>query len=152
MDDENLPFWKTKKLNEMTLQEWDSLCDGCAKCCLHKLEDQDTGELAYTDVACHLLDTNSCHCRNYGERTFLVPDCVELVPTNLSELRWLPPTCAYRLIKEGKDLYWWHHLVSGSREDVHEVGISVRGRAMTERRAVNLEDNIVEWPEEDYEC
>ena len=151
MADETLPFWKTKKLNEMSLDEWDSLCDGCAKCCLHKLEDQDTGDLAYTDVACRLLNTDSCHCRNYAERTFLVPDCVKLMPTNLNVLRWLPPTCAYRLIKEGKDLYWWHHLISDNREDVHEERISVRGRAVSERRAGDLEDHIVQWPEDDYE-
>jgi hypothetical protein len=151
MADETLPFWKSKKLDEMSLQEWDSLCDGCAKCCLHKLEDQDSGDLAYTDVACHLLDIGACLCRNYAERTFVVPDCIELMPTNLSVLRWLPPTCAYRLINEGKELYWWHYLVSGSREDVHKEGISVRGRAVTESRAGNLEDHIVPWPEDDYE-
>jgi uncharacterized cysteine cluster protein YcgN (CxxCxxCC family) len=151
MGNETLPFWKTKKLSEMSLQEWDSLCDGCAKCCLHKLEDQDTGDLSYTDVACHLLDTDACLCNNYTERTLMVPDCIELMPTNLSVLRWLPPTCAYRLINEGKELYWWHYLVSGSREDVHKEGISVRGRAVPERRAGDLEDHIVHWPEDDYE-
>ena len=151
MADETLPFWKTKKLNEMSLEEWDSLCDGCAKCCLHKLEDQGTGDLSYTDVACGLLDLGSCRCRNYAERTLMVPDCIELLPTNLSVLRWLPPTCAYRLINEGKDLYWWDPLVSGNAEDVHKAGISVRGRAISERKAGDLEDHIVHWPEEDYE-
>ena len=151
MVDETLPFWKTKKLNEMSLDEWDSLCDGCAKCCLHKLEDQDTGDLSYTYVACRLLELGSCRCNNYAERTLMVPDCIELLPTNLSVLRWLPPTCAYRLINEGKELYWWHYLVSGSREDVHKEGISVQGRAVSERSTGNLEDHIVHWPEDDYE-
>ena len=151
MADETLPFWKTKKLNEMSLDEWDSLCDGCAKCCLHKLEDQDTGDLSYTHVACRLLELGSCRCNNYAERTLMVPDCIELLPTNLSVLRWLPPTCAYRLINEGKDLYWWHPLVSGNAEDVHKAGISVRGRAISERQAGDLEDYIVHWPEEDCE-
>ena len=151
MADETLPFWKTKKLSEMSLQEWDSLCDGCAKCCLHKLEDQDSGDLSYTDVACRLLNIGACSCENYVERTFVVPDCIELMPTNLNVLRWLPPTCAYRLINEGKELYWWHHLVSGDREDVHKERVSVRGRAVPERRAGDLEDHIVHWPEDGYQ-
>ena len=151
MADETLPFWKTKKLNEMSLDEWDSLCDGCAKCCLHKLEDQDTGDLSYTHVACRLLELGSCRCNNYAERTLMVPDCIELLPTNLSVLRWLPPTCAYRLINEGKELHWWHPLVSGNAEDVHKAGISVRGRAISERQAGDLEDHIVHWPAEDCE-
>src|ERR1044071_3731892 len=108
-----LPFWKRKTLKEMTLDEWESLCDGCAKCCLHKLEDPDTGELSFTNVACKLLDTKTCRCTNYAERTFLVPDCVELLPRNLGGLAWLPNTCAYRLLHEGKDLQWWDPLISG---------------------------------------
>ncbi|MAF48905.1 MAG: YcgN family cysteine cluster protein [Rhodospirillales bacterium] len=151
MADAQLPFWKTKKLDEMSLEEWDSLCDGCARCCLHKLEDQDSGDLSYTDVACRLLDLPTCLCANYAERTLLVPDCVELLPTNLSALKWLPPTCAYKLLNQGKELYWWHPLVSGDPESVHLAGVSVRGRAKSERGAGDLENHIVHWPEDDFE-
>ena len=147
----DVPFWKQKSLLDLSLDEWESLCDGCGKCCLHKLEDEDTGEISYTDVACALLDTSICRCTNYVERTFLVPDCVELTATNLSSLQWLPPTCAYRLIDEGKDLAWWHPLVSDDPNTVHEAGISVRGRAIAEKKAGDLEDHIVVWPEETIE-
>lgn len=145
------PFWRTKSLQDMSLEEWDSLCDGCAKCCLHKLEDEDTGDLAYTSVACSQLDIQSCLCRNYAERTFLISDCVELTRDNLGHLKWLPPTCAYRLLYEGKPLYPWHPLISGDSESVHKAGVSVRGRAVEERMARDLENHIVEWPENDYE-
>lgn len=142
----DLPFWKRKTLKEMTLDEWESLCDGCAKCCLHKLEDPDTSELSFTNVACKLLDTKTCRCTNYVERTLLVPDCVELLPRNLGHLAWLPNTCAYRLIYEGKDLPWWHPLVSGDKKTVHKAGVSARGRIISELEAGDLEDHIVEWP------
>ena len=140
------PFWKEKRLDEMTPAEWESLCDGCAKCCLHKLQFEDTGELKYTNVACRLLDLRACACMNYAKRDDLVPDCVRLNPDNLAELDWMPSTCAYRLLAEGKDLAWWHPLISGSRETVHEAGMSVRGRAIPERRAWTLENHIVDWP------
>ncbi len=143
------PFWRTKTLAEMDLEEWNRLCDGCAKCCLQKLEDEDSGEVSYTDVACGLLDTTTCHCRDYFHRTFLVPDCVELTPNGLGTIRWLPPTCAYRLLLEGKDLHPWHRLISGDPESVHAAGISVRGRVVGERNAGGLEDHIVTWPTED---
>ena len=133
----------------MDLDQWDSLCDGCAKCCLHKLEDMDTGRIDYTDVACRLLDIGTCRCTNYAQRTLLIPDCVELTSDNLGVLKWLPPTCAYRLIYEGKDLYDWHPLVSGDPGSVHRAGISIRSRAVVEKRAGDLEDHIVDWPEED---
>jgi len=142
------PFWKTTSLAEMNLEQWDSLCDGCARCCLHKLEDMDSGVIDYTNVACRLLDIASCRCTNYVQRTFLIPDCVELTPDNLGVLQWLPPTCAYRLIHEGKELYPWHPLVSGDPNSVHKAGISVRGRAVAEKRAGDLEDHIVTWPDE----
>ena len=142
------PFWKTTPLAEMNLEQWDSLCDGCARCCLHKLEDMDSGVIDYTNVACRLLDIASCRCTNYVQRTFLIPDCVELTPDNLGALQWLPPTCAYRLIHEGKELYPWHPLVSGDPDSVHKAGISVRSRAVAEKRAGDLEDHIVTWPDE----
>jgi len=145
----NQPFWQHKKLSELSLDEWDSLCDGCAKCCLHKLEDVDTGEVSYTNVACSLLDAGSCLCKNYVERTLLVPDCVELTKDNLSGLKWLPPSCAYRLLNEGKELEWWHPLISGDPNTVHEAGVSVQGRIVEEKDAGDLEDYIVTWPEEE---
>jgi hypothetical protein len=122
------PFWKTKKLEEMSRAEWESLCDGCGKCCMAKLEDADTGEIYWTSVSCRLFDAGKCRCTDYANRLERVPDCVGLTPDNVRELPWLPATCAYRLIAEGRDLYWWHRLVSGSQETIHEAGISMRGR------------------------
>lgn len=138
-----LPFWKTKTLAEMSAAEWESLCDGCGQCCLHKLEDEDTGEIAITDVACRLLDLHLCRCTRYAERSRLVPDCVILSLQNVGELRWMPETCAYRLVAEGRDLPSWHPLVSGDPESVHRAGISIRGRAISERDAGDLEDHVV---------
>ena len=122
------PFWKTKTLEQMTATEWESLCDGCGKCCLSKLEDEDTGDIYFTTVGCRLLDAQACRCRDYANRTALVSDCVRLTPQNVRTLSWLPSTCAYKLIAEGRDLYWWHHLISGSTDTVHQAGISVRGK------------------------
>jgi uncharacterized cysteine cluster protein YcgN (CxxCxxCC family) len=142
MDD----FWRHKSLTEMTAAEWESLCDGCGKCCLNKLEDADTGEVFPTNLACRLLDLKRCRCTRYAERKRLVPDCVVLRPDNVAALTWMPSTCAYRLLAEGKDLPWWHPLVCGDPEEVHRVGISVRGRAVSERRATGpLEHYLVDW-------
>jgi uncharacterized cysteine cluster protein YcgN (CxxCxxCC family) len=127
-----IPFWKRKKLKEMSSSEWESLCDGCARCCLVKLEDEDTGRIHFTSAACKLLDGNSCRCTDYANRTKKVPDCVRLTPGNVGRLSWLPHTCAYRLLAEGKDLPWWHPLVSGRPETVREAGISVAGRTRSE--------------------
>ena len=141
------PYWRTKTLEEMTRAEWEALCDGCARCCLIKLEDDDTGEIAYTDIACRLLDIGTCRCTRYRRRLRLVPQCVELTPEQVREIDWLPSTCAYRLVAEGRDLAWWHPLVSGDPETVHKAGISVRGRVVPERRGDDPEDRVVTWPE-----
>lgn len=142
------PFWRRKRLDRMTEAEWESLCDGCARCCLVKLEDAESGHIAYTDIACRLLDLGTCRCTDYANRTARVPDCVALDPRNIAALHWMPPTCAYRLVAEGRDLPWWHPLVSGEAETVHRAGISVRGRAVPESRGDDPEDRIVSWPAE----
>jgi hypothetical protein len=141
------PFWRQKRLDEMSGEEWEALCDGCAKCCLNKLEDIDTGEIAYTEVACRLLDLESCRCTNYAERRRLVADCVSLEPGLVENLGWLPSTCAYRLMSEGRPLPDWHPLVAGDGESVHRAGISVRGRVVSERDAGAFEEHVVIWPE-----
>jgi uncharacterized cysteine cluster protein YcgN (CxxCxxCC family) len=140
------PFWRRKTLGEMTRAEWESLCDGCGRCCLHKLRDEGTGELGWTNVACRLLDTQSCRCTDYANRKARVPDCVKLTPKRLAQIDWLPPSCAYRLLAEGQDLPWWHPLVSGDPETVVKAGISIRGKAIREREAGALEDYLVGWP------
>jgi hypothetical protein len=142
------PFWKRKSLEEMTTKEWESLCDGCGRCCLNKFEDEDTGEISYTNVACRLFNTNTCKCSNYPERTKYVKDCIVLTPKIMPRMNCLPPTCAYRLLHEGKDLYDWHPLVSGKKSSVHEAGISARGRCISEALVADedLEHHIVKWP------
>jgi len=149
MTDDDVPFWGRKRLAEMTDAEWESLCDGCGRCCLVKLEDEDTGDIYFTNVGCRLLDTGSCRCRDYQNRSAVVDDCVRLTATVVGEIGWLPPTCAYRLIDEGKALYWWHPLVSGDADTVHQAGISVRGRVPDLEDAVpegSLDERIVDWP------
>ena len=143
------PFWKQKTLSEMTQEEWESLCDGCGKCCLIKLEDEDNGRVFYTDVACKLLDCESCQCTNYPERTKHVPDCVVLTPEKAENLGWLPSTCAYRLLSENQPLPDWHPLVSGDPEMVHKAGISVRYKVLEEHEVEvdDLPERIVHWPE-----
>ncbi|MEC9368571.1 MAG: YcgN family cysteine cluster protein [Pseudomonadota bacterium] len=126
------PFWRRKLLAEMNREEWESLCDGCGRCCLLKLEEEDTARIHYTRAACKLLDIGSCRCSDYANRHSLVPDCVHLSAENISSLAWLPETCAYRLLAEGKDLQWWHPLVSGDSETVHMAGVSVRPMAVSE--------------------
>lgn len=139
-------FWRRKTLEEMSRDEWEALCDGCARCCLVKLEDDDTGEISYTDIACRLLDHGTCRCTRYSQRNALVPDCVDLTPEVVRRVTWLPSTCAYRLLAEGQDLRWWHPLVSGDPDTVRAAGISVHGRIVPESRGDNPEDRIVDWP------
>lgn len=139
----NRPFWKEKQLADMSKTEWESLCDGCGLCCLNKLEDEDTAEVSYTNIACRLLDLENCRCKNYQKRKKLVPDCVILKAEHLDQFKWLPPTCAYRLIAENKDLFDWHPLISGSAGSVHKAGISVKGKVISERCAGDLQDHIV---------
>ena len=127
-----VPFWQRKTLAEMTVPEWEALCDGCGKCCLNKLEDEDTGVIVATRVACRLLDDATCRCSDYADRHATVPECISLTPAKVETLRWLPATCAYRLIDEGRDLHWWHRLVSGDPDTVHEAGVSVQGATISE--------------------
>jgi len=140
------PFWEGKSLGDMTTTEWESLCDGCGRCCLNKLENEDTGEIFHTDVACRLLDPQTCRCASYEDRKRYVPDCQILTHQNLKRYSWLPSTCAYRLLAEGEGLYWWHPLVSGNLDTVHEAGLSVRGRIVSERDTDDLENHVVSWP------
>jgi hypothetical protein len=133
----------------MSTREWESLCDGCGRCCLVKLEDEDTGKIHFTDIGCKLLDGESCRCTDYARRRRRVHDCVKLTPKAVRTLSWLPSTCAYRRLAEGRDLAWWHPLVSGSAETVHEAGVSVRGRVSASEEDVPAElwpDRIVAWP------
>ena len=143
------PFWRTKTLEEMSTSEWESLCDGCARCCLVKLEEEENGQIHYTDLGCTLLDGKTCRCQDYPRRQQRVKDCVKLTPESVRALSWLPVTCAYRAIADGRDLAWWHPLVSGSPETVHEAGVSVRGRVAASEDDVPQDDwpaHIVKWP------
>jgi uncharacterized cysteine cluster protein YcgN (CxxCxxCC family) len=143
------PFWKFKQLHDMTPEEWESLCDGCGICCLYKLEDEETGEILYTNVACRLLNPNTCRCTDYEHRTKEMPTCLNLTPRLVPKLKWLPSTCAYRRIANGEDLYAWHPLISGNPDAAHFAGISVRGKTIPES-TVNLndlEDFIIDWIE-----
>ncbi|WP_146344227.1 YcgN family cysteine cluster protein [Falsiphaeobacter marinintestinus] len=142
-------FWQNKPLKRLNQQEWEALCDGCGKCCLNKLEDEDTGEVALTRVACRLLDDESCHCTQYDIRHQFVPECIVLKPDNLdSHAYWMPRTCAYRLLWEGKPLYDWHPLISGTAESVHNAGVSVRDLTVSEFETPEeeWEDHIIEEP------
>ena len=144
------PWWETTSLDAMSEAEWDSLCDGCGRCCLNKLEEEETGDIYWTNVACKLLDKSTCRCGDYANRWDHVPDCVKLDPQEVvhQTYTWLPPTCAYRLIAEGRPLYWWHPLISGDPTTIHVAGVSVQNRVISEADIPEdtLEDHIVEWP------
>ena len=137
-------FWEDKPLRQMSRAEWESLCDGCGKCCIHKLEDEETGEVHATNVACRLLDRRSGLCRDYRNRKAYVPECVRLTPAKLRDMDWLPGTCAYRRLDEGRPLPDWHPLVTGDPESVHAAGESVRGWTVSEEDVGDLENHIVE--------
>ncbi len=134
MDASEVPFWRSKPLEDMTPAEWESVCDGCGRCCLNKLEDEDTGDIHLTSLACGLLNIGTCRCSDYENRQARMPDCVSIDAAKARSTRWLPQTCGYRVLAEGRELAWWHPLVSGSPETVHEAGISVRGVARSEGR------------------
>ncbi len=140
-------FWESKTLAEMSDAEWESLCDGCAKCCVKKLEDIETGDVHYTNVVCHLLDRDQCRCTRYPERNVLVPDCIVVTPDVAADFKWLPETCAYRLLAEGKPLYDWHPLMSGTRESVHAAGVSVRGKVISEENVHpdEIQEFVIKW-------
>lgn len=125
-------FWKRKSLAEMSKSEWESLCDGCALCCLQKIEDEETGDVYFTDVACHLLDTKTCRCSNYSARAKLVADCLVLSADDPDTFHWLPDSCAYRRLAGGKELPDWHPLISGDPDSVHDAGISAKGKIVSE--------------------
>lgn len=140
-------FWLAKTLEQMSAEEFESLCDGCGKCCLHKLEDEDTGDVYYTKVACRYLDHDTCRCQEYTNRQQLVEACAVLTPDTVKDTYWLPETCAYRLIADGIPLFDWHPLVSGDPDSIHSAGVSVRGRVVHEA-SVNpddFEDYVVRW-------
>jgi len=140
-------YWHAKDVHELTPTEWESLCDGCGKCCLHKLEDEDSGDVFYTRVACTYLDHNTCQCTDYQHRQKLVPDCMVLTPDLLDEIHWLPDTCAYRLRAAGLPLFDWHPLVSGDPDSVHKAGMSVANKVVAEQDVAedDYEDYVIRW-------
>jgi uncharacterized cysteine cluster protein YcgN (CxxCxxCC family) len=140
-------FWQHKTLDELSEAEWEALCDGCGRCCLVKIEDQDSGKLFYTNVVCQYFDNASCRCSRYRERSKLVPDCIKVTPEVARQESWLPHSCAYRLLAEGKPLPDWHPLISRDADSVHRNRISVRGRVVSERfvHPEELVEHLVNW-------
>ena len=146
-DNQVEPAWKSKDLREMTRPEWELLCDGCGKCCLQKLQDEKTGVVSYTNVCCHLFSPATCRCTSYHNRHLRVPTCMILSPTRVQAFDWLPDSCAYRLLSKGQDLPYWHHLVSGDPDLIHRLGLSVKGKVISEKHIhpLQISQHIVRW-------
>jgi uncharacterized cysteine cluster protein YcgN (CxxCxxCC family) len=142
-------FWLLRQLEDLNDAEWEALCDGCGRCCLNKIEDEDTGQIHLTRLACRLLDLGTCQCSDYANRKERVPECVKIDAATVRSVKWLPPTCAYRLVAEGRDLFWWHPLVSGTQQTVHDAGISIRHFARSEKGIAF--DNYWRYIIEDFE-
>ena len=140
-----MSFWLTKKLTEMSQSEWESLCDQCGQCCLHKLEDEDNGQIAFTRVACNFIDIKTCHCNCYSQRTETVSYCIDLKQHDFSEFKWLPVTCAYRLLSENQPLPQWHPLITGNTNSVREAGMTISSYAVKESEVEDMEDYIIGW-------
>ena len=145
MADQDLPFWRRKKLSQMSAEEWESLCDGCTKCCLYRLEDEETRAVYFTNVHCRMLDTETGRCLDYANRSVRVPDCVTITPSVLKDPYWLPSTCAYRRVAEGRPLPAWHPLITGDRRSVASAGQRVCSRTICEDQAGPLEEHLVDW-------
>ncbi len=143
----SIPFWQSKTLEQMTEQEWESLCDGCGKCCLHKLMDEDSDEVYYTNVACSLLDDQTCSCKDYANRFESDEECLKLTRDKIDEFNWLPDTCAYRLLSEGDTLPTWHPLITGSKQAMHAAQQSVRNKVVYEIDVIDWEDHILNLPQ-----
>ena len=136
------PFWEVKRLQDMSPAEWESLCDGCGLCCLIRYEDEVTGEVIPTRVHCRLFDSQLCRCSDYDNRKAHVPDCIKLTPWNIEALAWMPMSCAYRRLHEGKTLPRWHPLITGDPESVHRAGVSIRGLTISEATLADPEDAL----------
>lgn len=140
-----MKFWEIKSLVEMSTEEWESLCDNCGKCCLIKLEDEETGEIVFTSAVCDLIDLDTCRCTRYSERCTLVPECIDLKQHDFAEYNWLPSTCAYRLLTDGEPLPAWHPLMTGSAESVRDAGVSISSYAIKESQVDDFEDHVIGW-------
>lgn len=138
-------FWKTKTLDQMSQEEWESLCDGCAKCCIFKFEEEETGHILQTDVVCKYLDLEVCRCTQYKKRKELVPDCISITPDNILQLKWMPETCAYRLLATGQALPDWHPLVTSDPKSARKAGKTVQGRVVSETEVDDIEEHIIGW-------
>ncbi len=146
-DEPAKPFWQQKRLSQMSHQEWESLCDGCGRCCLHKLEDDDDGRMYYTRASCELLDIKTCRCSDYQNREQLMPDCIQLSVDQAEYFDWLPQTCAYRLLAEGEPLPEWHPLITGDKDSVVKAGVSVTNIAKSETEVDDLREEVIALPE-----